>query len=151
MRPMRLTYFTDYAMRVLIYLAIKGEEKSSITEIAAAYHISKNHLVKVVHELGKHDLIETTRGRGGGIRLLKAAETLRIGEIVRLTEEDFQLVECFGNEHNRCVLSPVCRLRGILNEALQAYLQVLDQYTIADIVQNRKLLQEILSLPEPFK
>lgn len=149
MKFMRLTYFTDYALRVLIYLAIKGEEKSSITEIATAYHISKNHLVKVVHELGKHGLIETTRGRGGGIRLVKAADTLRVGEIVRLTEEDFQLVECFDKQHNSCVLSPVCRLRGILHEALQAYLQVLDQYTIADIVQNRELLQEIFVMNAP--
>lgn len=143
---MRLTNYTDYALRVLIYLAVKdSNEKSTITEITEAYNISRNHLTKVIHQLGQIGVIETTRGRGGGIVLAKAPKDIRVGYIVRQTEEDFHLVECFNKVGNQCVLTPVCGLKSVLGEALNAYLQVLDQYTIADMVDKpaafRRLLQ----------
>lgn len=132
---MRLTNYTDYSLRVLIYLAsLNSRRRSNIKEIAEAYGISKNHLMKVIYELGKMGLIETARGRGGGIKLALPPEQINIGEVVRKTEEDFKLVECFGG--GNCVITPVCGLKHALNKALAAYLEVLDSYTLADIVRK---------------
>src|SRR5690554_6229130 len=143
----RLTNYTDYSLRVLIYLAAKGtKELATITEISDAYNISRNHLVKVVHELGKLGVITTIRGRGGGIKLAMLPEDINIGHVVRQTEEDFKLVECFGENPGACVLTPICGLKGILNEALSAYLTVLDQYTIADIVKNPASYRALLGM-----
>ncbi|MED0659511.1 RrF2 family transcriptional regulator [Bacillus smithii] len=134
---MRLTLYTDYALRVLIYLAAKeNDELSSIREISDTYGISKNHLMKIIYQLGKMGIIETIRGRNGGIRLAMKPKDINIGKVVRQTEEDFRLVECFDPENNFCVISPVCGLRHILNHALAAYLAVLDQYTLADLVAD---------------
>ncbi len=142
---MRLTMYTDFSLRVLIYLGTKGlGEKSTVQEISDTYGISKNHLTKVAHELGKMGLIETIRGRGGGIRLNVAPEMINVGELVRKTEDDFHLVECFNVESNGCILSPVCQLKGALREALAAYLAVLDKYTIADFISNQDELAAIL-------
>ncbi|WP_299092745.1 Rrf2 family transcriptional regulator [uncultured Metabacillus sp.] len=144
---MRLTNYTDYSLRVLIYLAMKPEgELSNIKEIAEAYNISKNHLMKVTYELGKMNVIETIRGRNGGIRLAHSPEQINVGEIVRKTEEDFHIVECFDADHNHCVISPVCGLKHVLNKALQAYLAVLDEYTLADLVKNQHSLLAYFSL-----
>ncbi len=138
---MRLTIYTDYSLRVLIYLATKPKgELSNIKEIAEAYNISKNHLMKVTYELGKMNIIETVRGRKGGIRLAHAPEQINIGEVVRQTEEDFYLVECFDKERNQCIITPACGLKHVLNKALQAYLAVLDEYTLADLVKNQSTL-----------
>ncbi|CAM3221758.1 Rrf2 family transcriptional regulator [Filibacter tadaridae] len=142
---MHLTMYTDFSLRVLIFLGAKGTGKiSTVQEISDTYAISKNHLTKVVHELGKMGLIETTRGRGGGIRLNVQPELINVGELVRKTEDDFQLVECFNSEKNSCILSPVCKLKGALHEALVAYLSVLDSYTIADFIVNEDELTAIL-------
>lgn len=144
---MRLTNYTDYSLRVLIYIAIKDRnELSNIKEIAEVYGISKNHLMKVIYQLGKNGYIETIRGRNGGFRLAKEPEEINIGDVVRKTEEDFQLVECFDSKCNHCIISPVCKLRHILHEGLRAYLKVLDQYTLADIVTNKIELQDLFSL-----
>jgi Rrf2 family transcriptional regulator, nitric oxide-sensitive transcriptional repressor len=144
---MRLTNYTDYSLRVLIYLAAKPKnELSNIKEIAEAYNISKNHLMKVTYELGKMKVIETIRGRNGGIRLAHSPENINIGEIVRKTEEDFHIVECFDSDQNQCILSPVCSLKHVLNDALQAYLAVLDQYTLADLVKNQQSILEYFLL-----
>ncbi len=144
---LRLTTYTDYSLRVLIYLAAKGNgQQSTITEIAEAYDISRNHLVKVIHELGKIGVIITTRGRGGGIRLAFPPEEIKIGELVRLTEEDFNLVECFEKGADACVITPVCGLKHVLNRALSAYLEVLDQYTLADIVVDPHRYQTLLQI-----
>lgn len=144
---MRLTNYTDYALRVLIYLAVKdSDEKSTITEITEAYNVSRNHLMKVIHQLGKIGVIETTRGRGGGIVLAKQPEEITIGSIVRETEEDFHMVECFNSGTNHCVLSPVCGLRSVLGEALAAYLAVLDKYTIADIIDQPLMFRSLLQI-----
>ncbi|MGM0866017.1 MAG: RrF2 family transcriptional regulator [Bacillota bacterium] len=144
---MRLTLYTDYSLRVLIFLASKPkEELSNIKEIADAYSISKNHLMKVTYELGKNGLIETIRGRNGGIKLAQSPEDINIGKLVRTTEEDFHLVECFDAKNNSCVITPVCGLKHVLGKALNAYLSVLDEYTLADLIQNpmdyRYLFQE---------
>lgn len=142
---MRLTLYTDFSLRVLIYLGTKEVGSlSTIQEISDQYQISKNHLTKVVHELGKMGFVETVRGRGGGIRLNVKPEDINVGELVRKTEDDFYLVECFRPDGNQCILSPACRLKGALQEALVAYLAVLDKYTIADFIVNKDELAAIL-------
>ncbi|MTH53419.1 Rrf2 family transcriptional regulator [Bacillus mangrovi] len=142
---MRLTNYTDYSLRVLIYLAAKDQEKlSNIKEIADVYGISKNHLMKVTYELGKMGILSTTRGRNGGIKLALDPSDINIGSVVRKTEDDFNMVECFDPVANQCVISPVCGLRHVLNKALQSYFQILDGYTLADLVTNQRQLQELL-------
>ncbi|MDQ0218008.1 Rrf2 family transcriptional regulator [Peribacillus cavernae] len=140
---MRLTTYSDYSIRVLLYLASQRNEKlANISEIAEAYDISKNHLMKVIYNLGKMGYIETIRGRNGGIRLAKLPSEINIGEIVRKTEEDFYLVECFEHHSNKCVIAPVCSLKHIFNRALDAFLQILDEYTLEDITENKVMLRE---------
>ncbi|MFL0363576.1 Rrf2 family transcriptional regulator [Bacillus sp. PK3_68] len=142
---MKLTLYTDYSLRVLIFLASKREDElSNIKEIAEAYQISKNHLMKVTHELGKLGLIETIRGRNGGIRLALPPEEINIGKVVRQTEDDFHLVECFNPEANRCTITSVCGLKHVLFQALQAYLSVLDRYTLKDLAANPEALRSLL-------
>jgi Rrf2 family transcriptional regulator, nitric oxide-sensitive transcriptional repressor len=139
---MRLTTYSDYSIRVLIYLASHQNDKLvNIKEIAEAYDISKNHLMKIIYNLGKMGYIRTVRGRNGGFKLAKAPAEINIGEIVRKTEEDFYLVECFDH-NNKCVITPVCSLKHILNHALESFLKVLDQYTLEDIVENKAMLKE---------
>lgn len=134
---MRLTFYTDYSLRVLMYLGMRDTgEKVQIDEIAGFYSISKNHLTKVVHHLARLGYIKTLRGRGGGIMLNYKPETLNIGEVVRNTEDNFHMAECFNAEDNQCVLTPVCSLRFVLNDALTAYLEVLDNYTLEDIIPS---------------
>ncbi|WP_076759127.1 RrF2 family transcriptional regulator [Edaphobacillus lindanitolerans] len=146
---MRLTMYTDYSLRVLMYLGAKAPaELSTIQGISDAYGISKNHLMKVTHELGKMGYVETVRGRGGGVRLAVPPEEINIGAVVRQTEDDFNIVECFSSTANRCVLSPICGLRGALNRALLAYLAVLDEYTLADFLINKDDIAAVLSAGE---
>jgi len=142
---MRLTQYTDYSLRVLLYLGVRDNNKlSNIKEIAEAYNISKNHLMKIIHELGKLGLIETIRGRNGGIRLAQLPKDINIGKVVRQTEEDFHIVECFDREGNFCAISPVCKLKNVLHEAMQAFIKVLDQYTLEDLIQNKDELNLLL-------
>lgn len=144
---MRLTVYTDYSLRTLLYLSLKGNQYlATIQEIADTYNISKNHLMKVTYDLGKLGYIETIRGRGGGIRLAINPSEVSVGEIVRHTEEDFQIVECFDKDKNMCVIAPGCELKHVLNEALQAYLAVLDKYTLADVAKNKNRLLELLMI-----
>ncbi|MDR9425807.1 MAG: Rrf2 family transcriptional regulator [Marinobacter sp.] len=133
---MHITRYTDYSLRVLIYLAAEGDRLATIQEIADSYDISKNHLMKVVHQLNKKGYIETIRGKNGGMRLHRAPEEINIGILVRETEQDLNIVECFSSR-NTCKITPVCGLKSMFNEALKAFLEVLDQYTLADIVQSR--------------
>ena len=128
---MRLTRFTDYGFRTLIFLALKGEVLASIAEIATAYSISGHHMTKVIHALGRIGLIETLRGRHGGIRLGRPAASIRLGEVVRATEPELALVECQNGIP--CAIDGACRLHGIMDEAVSAMLAVLDLYTVADI------------------
>jgi Rrf2 family nitric oxide-sensitive transcriptional repressor len=145
---MRLTVHTDYALRTLLYLGVRGERLGSIRAIATAYDISENHLTKVVHRLGRSGFIDTVRGRGGGIRLARPPAAIRIGDVVRRTEEDMALVECLGPA-NACRITADCRLRGALSEALRAFLAVLDGYTLADLLGAPEALADRLGLPVP--
>ncbi|BAK16780.1 predicted transcriptional regulator [Solibacillus silvestris StLB046] len=148
----RLTVYTDYSLRTLMYLGVRGRENLvTIQEIADAYQISKNHLMKVTHDLGKIGYIETIRGRGGGIRLAVEPEQINIGEVVRKTEDDFHLVECFNPEGNLCKISPECRLKFALQEALKAYLAVLDTYTLADVLVSKDILSELFGITQTSK
>ncbi|MDD5296378.1 MAG: Rrf2 family transcriptional regulator [Rhodocyclaceae bacterium] len=131
---MRLSSFSDYSLRVLAYLGVNADRLVTIAEVAQAYAISENHLMKVVHHLGRAGYLETVRGKGGGIRLAKAPEDIVIGEVVRQTESDLALVECFGNEC--CRIASVCRLKSILQESLEAMFLVLDGYTLADVLDT---------------
>lgn len=133
---MRLTQWTDYTLRVLMYCAASEgrAQPITITEIAQAYGISRSHLTKIVQELSARGLLETTRGRGGGMRLMQPAQAISVGAVVRATETDFTLVECFDPAINQCRLSGHCRLKGVLGQAMQAYLAVLDGVTLADLV-----------------
>lgn len=133
---MRLTQWTDYTLRVLMYCAAtEGREHPvTITEVAEGYGISRSHLMKIVQQLSAQGLLETTRGRGGGMRLMQSAADINIGAVVRLTETDFNLVECFDPATNQCRLSGHCRLKGVLGGAMQAYLAALDGVTLADLV-----------------
>ncbi|MGM0982014.1 MAG: Rrf2 family transcriptional regulator [Pseudomonadota bacterium] len=139
---MHLTRFTDYSLRVLIYLAAKGEQRSTISEIASRFDISRNHLMKVVQDLNHQGYITSIRGKNGGLLLKRAPETISLGELVRDTERDLTLVECFGDD-NECIITPACRLKPILAEALAAFLAVLDHYTLADLIgpQQPKLIR----------
>lgn len=149
---MHLTYQTDYALRVLLYLATCHDKRlANIQDIAQTYGISNNHLMKIVHKLGKLGYLETVRGRNGGIRLAREPEAIVIGEVVRQTEEDFHVVECFDCTHNRCVITPVCQLRSALQEALAAFLRVLDNYTLADLTTNKALYQQLITITPPAR
>ena len=141
---MRLTRFTDYSLRVLMYLAARRDEHATIAQIAAAFAISESHLTKVVHFLGKKGLLSNTRGRGGGIELGGPAGSINLGALVRAAEAGTALVECFDPCTNRCVITPVCRLRSVLTEAKEALYATLDRYTLEDITQDKRRLQKTL-------
>ncbi len=143
---MQLTLYTDYSLRVLIYLGIHPGHRATITEIAQSYGISRNHLVKVVHNLAIVGYINTTRGRSGGLELALAPELINIGEVVRKTEPDFNLVECFNEVANSCPISPSCALIKALRQANKAFFEVLDQYTLAMVVANSSQLAVYLKI-----
>ena len=142
---MRLKTYTDYTLRVLIRLAVQPEGLTTIAEIAENYGISENHLMKVVHQLGVAGYVETVRGRNGGIRLAQSPADINIGEIVRRTEPDLDLVPCF-NASGACIIEPACILKGALDEALDAFLAVLDRYTLADLVRPQRKLATLLNV-----
>jgi Rrf2 family nitric oxide-sensitive transcriptional repressor len=142
---MRLTVYTDYALRVLMYLAVRPEPMPTIGEIAKAHRISHNHLMKVVRELGRAGFIETVRGNRGGLRLKRPAAEIGLGEVVRRTEPDLDIVPCFAADAaDCCVLTPACGLRGALFRAQAAFLEVLDGLSLADLTQNRDVLIALL-------
>lgn len=136
---MRLSEYTDYACRVLMHCAAHPDELITVAGLAERYGISKNHLMKIVQHLGQHGMLQTTRGRGGGVRLGVDPARLRLGDVVRVTEPDFKLVECFDPATNSCRLTPQCSLRHTMNAALQAFFNELDRVTLADLVQRPAL------------
>jgi Rrf2 family transcriptional regulator, nitric oxide-sensitive transcriptional repressor len=142
---MRLTAYTDYTLRTLMYLAVNTDGHATIAEIAQIYRISETHLMKIVHQLGVAGDIETTRGRNGGIRLGKPAASINLGTVVRRTEPDMDLVACFGDV-DTCAIGEACVLQTALHQALAAFLAVLDRYTLADLVAPRQKLATLLGL-----
>jgi Rrf2 family nitric oxide-sensitive transcriptional repressor len=130
---MRLAEYTDYTLRVLMYCAARPRQLVTIGELAEHHALSKNHLMKIVNDLARQGVIATTRGRGGGLRLLKDPADIRVGDVVRASETDFRMVECFDSGTNACTLSPNCRLKHVLGAAMQAYFRELDAATLADI------------------
>ncbi len=140
---MHLTTFSDYTMRVLVYLGLRHGQMVTIAEIAQAYNISENHLMKVVHQLSQRNYVETVRGKGGGLRLVRSPESVNIGELIRATEGDTELLDCVKAESS-CCIQPACRLVGILREAQMALFAVLDKYTLADLLYQSVTLSQIL-------
>ena len=143
---MRLTVHTDYALRVLMYLALKEDRLATIGEIAKSYGISKNHLMKVVYELGVAGYVETVRGRGGGLRLAKPVKSIGLGEVVRYTEPDMAIVSCFEPVNAPCTIHPGCVLKRALKKAADAFIEVLDGYTLDDLVRPRSKLAGLLDI-----
>lgn len=145
---MRLTDYTDYSLRVMLYLAVRDEGLATIQEISDAYGISKNHLMKVVQRLGELGWVDTVRGRNGGLRLFPHSTRLTVGEVVRATENDFVLVGCFGGgEPSRaCVIEPQCRLKGVLAAARDAFFAELDRHTLGELAQPALPLAALLGV-----
>lgn len=146
---MRLSVFTDYSLRVLIQAAIRHPNKVTIDEVANAYGISRNHLIKVINELGRAGFLVTQRGRTGGFTLARPAERIFISEVVKFGEEGQPLVECFDPERNKCVITPACKLKGMIAEAKRAFFDVLGKYTIADACAKPEALLRHLGLTAP--
>ncbi len=142
---MRLTTFTDYTLRVLIYLGAHRQEGrlATIGDIATAYGVSENHLMKIVHHLAQQGYVETTRGKGGGMRLARAPGSINLGEVVRGAEEDLAVVECFQENNCKCPIVPACALRGFLGQAMTAFFDVLDGQTLADLLEPQAKLVRI--------
>jgi Rrf2 family transcriptional regulator, nitric oxide-sensitive transcriptional repressor len=142
---MRFTLHTDYALRVLMYLGAEpGDDLATVKKISQSYGISENHLMKVVHRLGQSGFITTVRGRQGGMRLASAPHEINVGAVVRACEDDMRIVECFDPLTNTCPIADACALPAILDEALAAFVAVLDRYTLADLLKPRAALWEIL-------
>ena len=144
---MQLTTFTDYCLRVLIFAALQPKDLFTIDAVSGAYGISRNHVTKVVFRLAQLGYLETTRGKGGGIRLGRRPELIVVGRVVRQAEEEFPLVECFKTAGGYCRVEPACILKSAISEALDAFLAVLDRYTLADLVEPQKKLSELLGIP----
>lgn len=145
-RAVKMTLYTDYALRVLIYLGTRGETLATIREVAEQYGISRNHLMKICQDLQQRGYIETTRGKHGGIRLARKPRDIVIGTVFREMEEDLEIVECFGGDGS-CIIARACRLQDALREALGAFTKTLDGYTLADMLQPRAQLRALLGVP----
>jgi len=147
---LKLTTFTDYSLRVLIFLAARPGQRTTIAEVAQAFGVSEPHLVKVVHFLGQQGWLLNVRGKGGGLELGMAPERVRVGQVVRQTEGEVRVAECFNEAgFNDCRISDCCHLRGVLGEAVTAFYAVLDRYTLADLVVNRQQLARVLFVERP--
>lgn len=144
---MRLTTYTDYALRVLMYLGLRGHDLSTIQEIAEQYGISRNHLMKLVHVLGRLGYVETVRGKKGGLRLARRPDEIRVGEIIRRLEPDMALVECFRSTDVQCRIVKSCILQDALGEALGSFLETLDRYTLSDLLAPAEDLSRSFPVP----
>lgn len=141
---MHLTNFTDYTLRVLIYLGIHQHDDrlATISDVATAYGISENHLMKIVHHLAKRGYVETTRGKGGGMRLARAPEQVNLGDVVRDAEDDPVIAKCSQQYNTTNLIAPACTLAEILGQAMRAFFDKLDSHTLADLLEQRKNLTE---------
>jgi Rrf2 family transcriptional regulator, nitric oxide-sensitive transcriptional repressor len=144
---MRLTLHTDYALRVLIHVAIADGKRITINDVAKTFAISKQHLMKVVHHLSQKGYLDTVRGHGGGVRLRRLPRDINIGQVVRETEESLYLVGCL-EQRGYCQIERVCVLRGALHDATKAFLAVLDEYTLADLIRPQRALASLLLLDQ---
>lgn len=142
---MKLTAFSDYTLRVLMFLALNRTRLATVPEIAAAFGISENHLMKVVHRLAQSGVIESVRGKGGGVRLARKPEDIRLGEVVRGSEGSGPIVECLSAEPGACRIAPACRLAALLVRAFDALYESLDEYTLADLVRAPQQLDALLA------
>jgi len=144
---MHITRYTDYSLRVLIYLAIHQDQLATINDIANSYAISKNHLMKIVQQLNQQGYLLATRGKNGGIKLNRPVEQINIGQLVREIEDKNKLVECFGTD-NQCVITPSCQLKNIFAEAQENFFSTLDAYTLSDLVGSKQQdnLAELLAI-----
>jgi Rrf2 family nitric oxide-sensitive transcriptional repressor len=141
---MQLTKFSDYALRVLMYAHAAGDRRVTIEEMAASYRISRAHLMKVVNALTRAGYLTAVRGRSGGLTLARPAEAIRLGEVVRSTEPDFALVECFA-AGNQCAITGCCRLPGVLSQALAAFLDALDRHTVASVALKPRDFRKVFA------
>ncbi|MGH1539037.1 MAG: Rrf2 family transcriptional regulator [Arenicella sp.] len=139
---MRLTKHTDYSLRVLMYLALKPDESHTIPELSEKFKLSKNHLMKVVNHLSRNGFVNAQRGRGGGLRLAKPVESIRVGAVVQAMEQNLEVIDC--NANGGCVLLPSCKLKGALNDAMRSFIHTLDNYTLADLVAQPNQLIKLL-------
>ena len=142
---MRLTFSTDYALRLLMLVGLETDRLVTIEEVADRFEISKNHLMKVAYQLGQEGYLETVRGRNGGLRLGKAPDRVVVGEVVRKMEPDFAVVEC-ENPAGSCRIAPCCTLRSAMREAVQAFLAKLDQYTLEELLRPKSKLRQLLGV-----
>lgn len=142
---MQLTQFTDYSLRALIYITLK-KGSCTIKDITDAYSISNNHLIKIIHNLSKMGLIKTIRGKNGGILMAASPETINLGQLIMELEPNFDLVPCFNKEKANCCIAPACKLKSVLYEAQRAFLQILEQYTLADVLHNPSELSALLRI-----
>ncbi|MGI2172453.1 Rrf2 family transcriptional regulator [Shewanella sp. MF05960] len=133
---MQLTRYTDFGIRILMYLAVQPERETlfRIAEVTSVFDLSSNHVAKIIHQLGKLGYLQTIRGKSGGFKLAKTADQLHLGQLIRDLEHSLAPIDC---ESPYCRFTPICKLKGVLGKAVAAYLAVLDQYTLADIVDNR--------------
>lgn len=143
---MRITTFTDYCLRVLVQAGLRYPERVTIDEVATAYGISRNHLIKVINELGRAGFLITQRGRSGGFTLARPADRISIAEVVKFGEQEHPPLECFDPVRNACVITPACRLKGMFAKALGAFYAALEEYTIADVLTRPDALRRHLGL-----
>ena len=147
---MKLTAFTDYSLRVLIYVSAQPTQRATIAGIAGSFEVSEHHLTKVVHFLGKQGWLANVRGKGGGLELAMPPELIVIGQVVRETEGGAVPAECFASGGGNCCIASICRLSSVLDEAVNAFYAALDRYTLADLVQNRQSLARVLFADQPM-
>ena len=143
---MQLSAYSDYSFRVLMHAALRRPERVTVDEVAETFGISRHHLVKVVHDLGRNGYLQTQRGAGGGFTLGREPDEIRLGDIVRLGEETDTVIKCMDKPGKTCPISPACRLKGVLDEAAAAFFAVLDGYTLADLVKQPSKMRAVLEL-----
>ncbi len=143
---MQLSAYSDYSLRVLMHAALRGTERTTVDEVADTFGISRHHLVKVVHDLGRSGYLETYRGIGGGFTLGRPAERIKLGDIVRLGEETDRVIECADRQNRQCRLFSACRLKDVLDEAAAAFFAVLDDYSLADLLKQPSKMRAALGI-----
>ncbi len=148
---MQLTRYTDYSLRVLIYLSLNRDRSATISEIADFYQISRNHLVKVVHNLSLKKYINSSRGKGGGLRLAHEPKDIIVGAVIRDTEPNFHIAECFPEPHENCAVESICQLKKIFSLAAENFLSTLDGYTVADIIADTTEVESSVGLDPAIK